>query len=508
MLYEQTFLDRADLQKFQMFSAIKDSTVQTYTINTLSRHLDLSYQQGYNILQELFRDMAGLTVHPEKLKRRQINLLMEIDVTVDDYHLYLLKHAIAFQFVDYIVQANHPSTEKFCQAHFISRSTLVRKTAALRKLLKRFQLKLSFSDLGFIGQESRIRLFLFDFYWLGYHGVDWPFKVLDEHQIVQEYMALPNAKTNPVDILEEILFWAICRVRISGNHFVTGNEAFDRIFNDYPPFQHDVYTREMFPGFNQRYMKGENDFFYFQQHRTITFLPSIPDDQNFIHYLFQRPTVTANFVKRLLAFLNQHVRHQTAFDLNNEHGLILNLARIALNNEMLGGDFMHLVDFYQPRGLNYTKTNLFRVLEKFVASLPKTPEYQYFLGTDHQFLHTLYFLLTPYLRYFVETPTVQVKLAYLDHDLLNRRMVNLLTDLPVVDLLPEDAAFEKADLVITSVDNEPAIKAAVPADFRGEIISWMTEDSDNAIFQLYLQIRHLYLKKTDASLSADNDERL
>ena len=82
MLYEQTFLDRADLQKFQMFSAIKDSTVQTYTINTLSRHLDLSYQQGYNILQELFRDMAGLTVHPEKLKRRQINLLMEIDVTV------------------------------------------------------------------------------------------------------------------------------------------------------------------------------------------------------------------------------------------------------------------------------------------------------------------------------------------------------------------------------------------------------------------------------------------
>ncbi len=117
MLYEQTFLDRADLQKFQMFSAIKDSTVQTYTINTLSRHLDLSYQQGYNILQELFRDMAGLTVHPEKLKRRQINLLMEIDVTVDDYHLYLLKHAIAFQFVDYIVQANHPSTEKFCQAH-------------------------------------------------------------------------------------------------------------------------------------------------------------------------------------------------------------------------------------------------------------------------------------------------------------------------------------------------------------------------------------------------------
>lgn len=191
MLYEQTFLDRADLQKFQMFAAIKDTNVQTYTINTLSQHLDLSYQQGYNILQELFRDLTVLTKHPEKMKRKQISLLVDIDITVDDYHLYLLQHAIAFQFVDYIVQANHPSTDKFCRAHYISRSTLVRKTSALRNLLKRYQLKLSFSDLGFAGQESRIRLFLFAFYWIGYHGVDWPFKVLDEQKIVQEYTALP-----------------------------------------------------------------------------------------------------------------------------------------------------------------------------------------------------------------------------------------------------------------------------------------------------------------------------
>lgn len=83
MLYEQTFLDRADLQKFQMFAAIKDTNVQTYTINTLSQHLDLSYQQGYNILQELFRDLTVLTKHPEKMKRKQISLLVDIDITVD-----------------------------------------------------------------------------------------------------------------------------------------------------------------------------------------------------------------------------------------------------------------------------------------------------------------------------------------------------------------------------------------------------------------------------------------
>lgn len=504
MLYEQTFLDRADLQKYQMFSAIKDSNVQTYTINTLSRHLDLSYQQGYNILQELFRDLTELTAHPENLKRKQINLLMEIDVTVDDYHLYLLKHAIAFQFVDYIVQANHPSTEQFCRAHFISRSTLARKTVALRALLERFQIKLSFSDLCFIGEESRIRLFLFDFYWLGYHGVDWPFKVLDEQQIVKEYMALPNAKTNPVDILEEILFWAICRVRISGNHFVTGNEPFDRIFNDYPPFQHAVYTREMFPAFNQQFMKGENDFFYFQQHRTITFLPDTPADQDFIHYVLKQKTITADFVKRLLAFLGDHIRHHTVFDLQHEQGLILNLTRIALNNEILGGDFMHLVDFFNPRALNYTKTNLYQGLEEFIATLPDTPAYRHFLGKQHLFLRTLYYLLTPYLRYFAETPTVRVRLAYLDHNLLNRRLVNFLSDLPMVHLLPERAVFKTADLVITSVDNEQAIKAAAPAGFHGHIISWTAEDSDDAIFQLYLLIRRLYLKKTDASLSAQN----
>lgn len=73
-------------------------------------------------------------------------------------------------------------------------------------------------------------------------------------------------------------------------------------------------------------------------------MPSSSDEENAIQYLLQRPTETADFVKRLLAALKEHVRQETAFDQNNEHGQIQNLARIALNNEMLGGDAMHLVD--------------------------------------------------------------------------------------------------------------------------------------------------------------------
>lgn len=34
MLYEQTFLDRADLQKFQMFAAIKDTNVPIPSVST------------------------------------------------------------------------------------------------------------------------------------------------------------------------------------------------------------------------------------------------------------------------------------------------------------------------------------------------------------------------------------------------------------------------------------------------------------------------------------------
>ncbi|MDN4552620.1 helix-turn-helix domain-containing protein [Lacticaseibacillus paracasei] len=503
MLYEQTFLDRADLQKFQMFAAIKDTNVQTYTINTLSQHLDLSYQQGYNILQELFRDLTVLTKHPEKMKRKQISLLVDIDITVDDYHLYLLQHAIAFQFVDYIVQANHPSTDKFCRAHYISRSTLVRKTSALRNLLKRYQLKLSFSDLGFAGQESRIRLFLFAFYWIGYHGVDWPFKVLDEQKIVQEYTALPSAKKNPVDILEEVLFWAISRVRISGNHFVDGAAPFDKIFDEYSPFQYPVYTKEMFPAYDTRFMKSENDFFYFQQNRTITFLPTDATSDAFIRYLSDKKTVTTDFTKRLLAFLNAHVRPDSDFDVYHEHELVLNLARIALNNEFLGGDFMHIVDYYQPEGLPYTETKLYHTLQTFIAGLPNTPAYRRFLGKNAGFLRIINYLLAPYLRYFSETPVVQVKLVYLGHDLLNRRLVNFLDDLSVVDLLPDDAPCQEADLVITSVDNEAAIRAAAPSDFKGEVATWIIDDDDSAIFQLYMLIRRLYLGKTASARSSE-----
>lgn len=62
-----------------------------------------------------------------------------------------------------------------------------------------------------------------------------------------------------------------------------------------------------------------------------------------------------------------------------------------------------------------------------------------------------------------------MKLVYLGHDLLNRRLVNFLDDLSVVDLLPDDAPCQEADLVITSVDNEAAIRAAAPSDFKGEV---------------------------------------
>ncbi|MCI1283500.1 MAG: hypothetical protein LKG24_02740 [Lacticaseibacillus songhuajiangensis] len=46
MIYEQLFLDTSDLQKFQMYRALKTIDESGFTINDLSNKLHVSYQQS------------------------------------------------------------------------------------------------------------------------------------------------------------------------------------------------------------------------------------------------------------------------------------------------------------------------------------------------------------------------------------------------------------------------------------------------------------------------------
>ncbi|WDF82078.1 helix-turn-helix domain-containing protein [Lacticaseibacillus pabuli] len=170
-MFEQIFLDSTDLQKFQMYRALKTLDSYGFTINDLSVKMRVTYQQAYNIFRELLGDIEQITGKTGKVSAKRVMSQENFTISVDDYRLFLLNQSIQFQFIDYLIQATSLSVDKFCQDRFISRSTLTRKTLPLRQFLGEYGIKISFTKPGLTGDERKIRLFIFSFYWFSYHGV-------------------------------------------------------------------------------------------------------------------------------------------------------------------------------------------------------------------------------------------------------------------------------------------------------------------------------------------------
>ncbi|WP_054666273.1 helix-turn-helix domain-containing protein [Lacticaseibacillus camelliae] len=237
MNFETIFLEKSDLQKFTMFRTLVTNQTQSLSITDLAERLTLSYQQSYNVFQELTRDLVTLSGEPVGKIKQSLTDGAALSLSVDDYRLFLLNNSIAFQFVDYLVQGTQQSVSRFCAEHYISRSTLMRKTAMVRSFLAGFKVKISLTQATFVGDEKQVRLFLQLFYWLSYHGSRWPFRALDFTRLSKQYQALPTADSNPITASQERLFWGVCRTRMSRGHFVTLNAAFSesvpqRVLND------------------------------------------------------------------------------------------------------------------------------------------------------------------------------------------------------------------------------------------------------------------------------------
>lgn len=228
MPFEEILMEKANLQKFEMFRHLKSWNSKNFTINDLSRALQLTYQQTYNIFQELLRDMAELDPEAEiKRGRHEVLERKGFRISVDRYRVFLVQQSIAFQFLDYLLQQTHPTITQFCDEYFVSRSTLLRKTTTLKKFLGQFGLKFSYSRLDLIGSERNIRLALFYFYWLIFHGLSWPLKNV-AHQTMIDFQEFVNQPTLEGEVAQaqEVLMLGICVQRIQTGHLIESHDDF------------------------------------------------------------------------------------------------------------------------------------------------------------------------------------------------------------------------------------------------------------------------------------------
>jgi hypothetical protein len=400
VLYEETFLDNADYQKFQMYRSLKTIDNFGFTINDLATQMQISYQQAYNIFRELLTDMEEITGSANKDAGKRTMSQDNFPVSVDEYRLFLLENSIQFQFVDYLVQSTSLSVDKFCQDRFISRSTLTRKTVPLRKLLAEYDLKISFTQPALVGSEQQIRLFLFIFYWLGYHGVRWPITAIHPQQLNIAYDKLPTRKSSPIAALQEVLFWGICRLRMVRGHAITEWPEYDEIFASVAAMNTPVYTKDMFPKLSSATLKAESKFFHYQQNRQVRFSTS----QDSWLELYANIVGTDNPVHTYINMLTEYMEHFWRADNVLAFGdnvvLMANIMRTIMSFYTLGGNYAKMADFFDSKRALYPHSELYAALLNFNEQLPNTPQFAAFKKDAVPLTLTLTYMLTPFLQHF------------------------------------------------------------------------------------------------------------
>ena len=123
---------------------------------------------------------------------------------------------------------NGISIYKISEISYYSKSSIYKSIEKLNRKLK--PLGISCRTSGLIGDEKKIRHFVFESYWTLFGGIEWPFKVKRE-EILSEIKSLEmnGIYFNGLD-KEKVLYWiAITEMRLTMGNSIhgKGNEAFE-----------------------------------------------------------------------------------------------------------------------------------------------------------------------------------------------------------------------------------------------------------------------------------------
>ncbi|WP_155287155.1 helix-turn-helix domain-containing protein [Lacticaseibacillus zhaodongensis] len=493
MLFEKTFLDNADLQKFEMYRVLKTIDNYGFTINDLSVKMHVSYQQAYNIFREMLTDIEQLTGKNTRLSKKRVMSHDSFPSSVDDYRLFLLEQSVQFQFVDYLVQATSLSVDKFCQDRFISRSTLTRKTVPLRQMLAKYGIQISFTKPGFVGDERKIRYFLFAFYWLGFHGVRWPIAAIQPQQLNSAYRNLADDPRSPLVGLQEMLFWGICRLRIVRGHVLEPWARYDELYGAAPAMNTNVYSQKMFPKLTPMQRQAESQFFRFYQHNHYLFTRVQNNWLETYANVMNHDNVVHHYIDRLTDYLEQFWRKDAQLAMSDNSLLVTNMIRVAAGFYLFDGGFPQIIDFTDENRVTYPHSNIYLWLIQFHEQLPDTAEYAVFKDNAIDMTMIYCYLLGPQAKMFTPSQTVNCKIMLDEVNLNVHHVTTFLQCMSFARVMHPDEPLTSADLILTCVDDIPQVAEQVKDGQT--LVTWYNDATASDFYQLYLTIKGITFRK-------------
>ena len=493
MLFEELFLEKADQQKFQMFRVLKTTDATSLTINDISDRLHLSYQQAYNTFQDLLRDMQALDDSLNSTTGRQELLSQQtFKISLDQYRIFLLEQSLVFQFIDYLFQASNPTVADFCERHFVSKSTLLRKSTPVKHFMARYSLRFSYTHLKITGNEMNIRYFLFIVYWIGFHGIKWPLHDFSEAAIRDAYLEKNPEHQDFIVTLQQVLLLGIIRVRVSRGYLVQDSRAFDLITAKNSLFAQLTFPDHFLPTVSTAKQQVEKKFFFFAQASLITSAP----DYN------QREAKLLNYFKTqnnplwqiALALLN-HLAQTYQTSLQTDNNLVMvSLLRALMTTAIIQENYPKIIEFLQSDTEKYANSPICQVIADFFT-IPQVRKKLPQLYRKRQALSQyLCYLLHPQLQQFEIQKTVKIWLVAENSDLLTSDLLYFLDRISIARILDQNASPADADLILTTIDaHAPLIKQLTQR--RLPVLHWRLDAQESDYYSLYLKIKTIYAAK-------------
>ena len=180
-----------------------------------------------------------------KSDRQGFSLERNIGFNIQEFTIQILKEEILFVLINTALKNETQDVQLFLEKNYISLSLYYSYQKRLNQYLKKYSIQLIANPyIHFEGEEHKIRLFLYQFYWEFFQGNEWPFEKvskLDTHKLTDK---IQNDMQDGMGVTQKIQLSyavAICASRIKSGCYIEKEhslpfkrtDVFLNIFNFY-----------------------------------------------------------------------------------------------------------------------------------------------------------------------------------------------------------------------------------------------------------------------------------
>ncbi|MGG5314604.1 helix-turn-helix domain-containing protein [Enterococcus sp. AZ072] len=499
MLYEELMLDSSLLLRFKIFHYLNQSSMQIFPVNQLSDVMDLNYQQTVIELNEIDQELKD--IHPEHesimMRAGKINL-DNLSATVDEYRYHLLKQSVPFQFILYFLNEEIPTIKAFCDEYFVSRSTISRKINRLKRYLKTFNLRFTYTEAGMSGDERLIRIALFDILWLGTRGLDYPLEVNQQlvDQSVETFQSYFPLSRTYFGVRELRLFAGISLLRLNKQHFTKYDSRYNFLMKDNPYYDFTSLGKIIDVPLTTRQLKGETSFIYFLAHYAPFY--TVRDDSSLkqtIHDFDTRPNPVNAFVTEFRRF-GKKALFPDKPEILDDPLIIGNLLNITFAYYIFRQPFPNIMSmvFKPSQNQSYGEHVIEQNIMNFMQIVGENPDYQFIRPVGVLLGKSFKHLLMPSFNQFPYAQNLRLGIAMEHNAMFVQELYHFLEDLRFVQAEPYDASLkEDYDLIISSSMLLRSEKTKLPI----YVLDHNYKEKD--LIPLYTKLREIYGQKNRAN---------